>query len=284
MTIDEFLECAEACSTVEELGQAFTRAIEEVGYQNVSYVRIDSNGLLELPLVSMPGQFAQIYAECDCERSDPVFAEAATTTQPFYWDDIPNARKLTKLELQTVSVCRDADAHSGLSIPFHGPDGTIDLIGVSLRDATKQDKRATARISALAAIMRRRYWEMCGFDAQSKRGPVVDVAHTGGPPGMTLSHCYALTLISIAERRRAMSLECLSRSINTHVDAADIEFLLEWGYVVERPDDDTFEYRYAPSPLGAQHSATCMHAKLLARNACSRLGIPLSERPKVNER
>lgn len=263
MTIEEFAALSQACGNVEDLGRLFTRAIAGAGYQNVSFVRIDAKGYLALPYLEKPKGFVEIYVDERCEQSDPVLVEALKTGQPFYWNEIPLRRELSPGERHTVNVCRKVGAHSGLSIPHHGPDGAIDLINVSLRDEAKADTSAAAvaRLVAMTSIMRWRYWQIRNeLQAAASIGGV-DVVHTGGPPGMTNARCQALVLIDIADRRRQIGLPHLSLQIGRHVADGDLAYLLSWGYVHDRPDDGSFRYQLAPTPLGSQDLATCEHAR-----------------------
>lgn len=278
MSIDEFLEHAEACTTVEELGRAFRKAIESAGHPSAPIVANDAAGFLKSSLLNMPEQPNRIDAGPGCDHSNPMSAAAVSANDPFHLYDIAPKQKLTKQAQQTASACHNTDACLGRSTPFPGKGGT------NLQFETKQDKRSKARISALAAIMQRRYCEICNLTHQCELEAMAAVPHAGGPPGMTLGHCHALVLIATAERRRAMSLGCMSRSITAYVSEDHVKFLLEWGYVVERPDDDAFEYRFAPSPLGGQHIATCNHARLLGRHACGCLDLPRGERPSIKKR
>lgn len=276
MTIEDFLEQSLTCRTVDELGALFVGAIAAAGYQNMTFARVDHEGFIEIPFLHTPEPFVPAYLEAGCARSDAVLRQAAVSSQPFYWADIAATRELSRGEQRTFSVSRDVGVHSGLSIPFHGPGGVIDLIGVSLRDGNTQDRAATGRIVAIASIFRWRYWQLQN-EAQAAPAAAAPGQHVGGPPDMTHAHCRALVLIDLAEHRRRIGLTEMSRTLPRYVAEADLAQLLSWGYVVEVPDDNRFVYCYAPSLLGRRHIETCLQAQMTRRRAWS-VDVPRHER------
>lgn len=258
MTVDEFLALSNECDSIDELGRLFVAAIGTAGYQNATFVRVDGNGMVAAPFLELPEGFVDIYFGEHCDRNDAVLAEAARSIQPFFWGDIAQSPATTAAGLKTFEVCREAGAHTGLSMPFHGPDGAIDLIGVSLRDERAGDLAAAGKLVALASIMRWRYWQI--RTAIAARGPQFEKRHIGGPAGMTSSHCRALVLIDLAERRRRLGLVQMTRQIFDYVSELDLQDLLSWGQVTEEADDTAFRFHLVASPLGANHIATCPEA------------------------
>lgn len=280
MTIEEFLAASNECTTREELARQFVRAVESTGYQNVTFVRVGSGGFVDTPVMSIPGQFLDSYITAGCEREDAVLVEAARSSQPFFWNEVADQRPLSAGEIRTFGICREVGVHSGFSIPFHGPDGIVDLIGVSLRDQTKVDSAAAGRIVALASILRWRYWQISSRAPDAPLDPTL--VHAGGPPGMNSAHCRALVMVDLAVRRRSMGLHQMMRQIGDYVSDADLAFLLSWGYVVERADDNSFTYDFALSALGERHVASCTIARMHRRRAWGS-EVPRYERPRANE-
>ena len=265
MTIDEFLTLSAACTSIDELGTLFVNAIGTAGYQNASFVRVDREGIVAVPFLVAPQPFLEAYLDSGCHRDDAVVTKAHRASEPFFWDDVARERNVSDGGLRTFSICREAGVHSGLSIPFHGPGGAIDLVGVSLRDEQKADRGAAGKIVALSAIMRWRYWQLRNV---LEAGRSIDqAAHVGGVPGMTDSHCRSLVLVAISAHRWKIGLAQMSSRLTDYVPENDLAYLLSWGYVVEESDDTTFHYHYAPSPLGTQHIQTCENAKRHRRQA-----------------
>lgn len=259
MSVEEFLALSNACKTIEELGRLFVKAIASAGYQNATFVRIDGKGFIAAPFLEMPTGFVDVYFDEHCDRDDAVLVAAAHSVQPFFWGDLARGPTTTASELKTFDVCREAGAHSGLSLPFHGPDGVIDLIGVSLRDERVGDLAATGKVVALASVMRWRYWQI--RNALEASRPHVEVGHIGGPDGMTSSHCRALVLVDLAERRRRLGLVQMTRQLTDYMQERDLQDLLSWGLIVEEADDTVFRFHLVASPLGTNHIATCQEAK-----------------------
>lgn len=271
MSVEEFLALSNDCKTIEDLARLFTSAIGTAGYQNASFVRIDGKGFVAAPFLEMPAGFVDVYFGERCDRGDAVLEEAARSVQPFFWADLARSPTTAASGLRTFEVCREAGVHSGLSLPFHGPDGAIDLIGVSLRDERTSDLAATGKIVALVAIMRWRYWQIRNTLETCR--PAVEDGHFGGPVGMTSSHCRALVLVDLAERRRQLGLRQMTRQLFDHVSERDVQDLLSWGQIIEAADDTDFRYHYVASPLGANHMANCPEAAKHRRAAWD-AGVP----------
>lgn len=259
MTIEEFIARSSSCSTIEELGALFASAVADAGYQNASFARIDRDGILAVPILVAPSQFPEAYVDLGCYRDDAVLTKAQRTSQPFYWDDVAREKDVSAGGLRTFSVCREAGVHSGLSIPFHGPGGVIDLVGVSLKDEQKADREAAGKIVALSAIMRWRYWQLRNA---LEPGRSLDAnEHNGGASGMTDSQCRSLVLVALSAHRWQIGLAQMSNQLTDYVSENDLAHLLSWGFVVEKGDDTTFRYHYVLSPLGMQHIQNCANAK-----------------------
>lgn len=271
MSFEEFLALSNDCKSIAELGRLFVRAIGAAGYQNASFVRVDGKGFVAAPFLEMPAGFVDVYFGEHCDRDDAVLDEAARSVQPFFWADLVRSPTTAVAGLKTFEVCREAGAHSGLSLPFHGPDGAIDLIGVSLRDEQTSDLAATGKVVALASVMRWRYWQI--RNAVEACRPVVEDRHVGGPDGMTSSHCRALVLVDLAERRRRLGFMQMAHQLFDYVSEGDVHDLLSWGQIVEEADDTDFRYHYVASPLGANHMANCTEAAKHRRAAWDN-GVP----------
>lgn len=265
MTIEEFLALSASCTSIEELGTLFARSIATAGYQNATFIRVDSDGIFAVPFLVAPQPFLETYLKEGCDRDDPVVTKAQCTSQPFFWDDVAREKNISAAGHRTFSVCREIGLHSGLSIPFHGPSGAIDVVGVSLRDEQKADRDAAGKIVGLAAIMRWRYWQL--RNSLEAGRPFDERAHIGGASGMTDSQCRSLVLVALSAHRWRIGLVQMSNQLNDYVPEKDIAYLLSWGFVVERSDDSTFRYHYVPSPLGMQHILTCANAKRHRRDA-----------------
>jgi len=93
-----------------------------------------------------------------------------------------------------------------------------------------------------------------------------DNSHRGGPPGMTAAHCRALVLADVAARRSEAGLTDLSLNLFRHCSDHDLECLLQWGLLMEIPDDLMMRYFLAPTILGRAHLSTCPAAPEFRRD------------------
>lgn len=152
-----------------------------------------------------------------------------------------------------------------------------DLIGLSRRDKSAVDRSRTSIVQAKISHVRWRYWYLQST-GKMLPGSAAKSIHIGGPKGMTGEHCRALVFTSVAARRWEMGLIDLNSRLLKFVGTRELDDLLKWGLVTERPDDDRFEYYFAPTVLGICHMSSCEQVETYRRDAweldCSRHEIP----------
>lgn len=281
LTIEDYIERAERCRTVDELGQLYFKAMQEEGFENLSFCRVKNKRTISSPWLIFPDGFIDHYYDGALYRHDPFLSRVPSANGPVYWADIEDGGRLLKVEQKFLDQARDRGVHSGLSMPFHGPDGHCDVIGLSLRRNDRPDRSRTAIIQAKTTHTRWRYWHLIQ-DQQYAAAVNQDneLIHIGGPRGMTGRHCRTLVFVDVAARRWEMGFTDFNRDILKHVRASDLEALLRWGLVTERADDDRFRFYFAPTVLGTCHLGACGQA---ARHRCDiwEMDIARREMPKL---
>ncbi len=258
LTIEDYIERAELCRTVDELGKLFLQAMQEEGFENLSFCRVENKRTTSSPWLIFPDGFVSTYYGTAMYRNDPFLSRVPRAIGPMYWDDIELHGRLEKLEREMLGRSRECGVHSGLSIPYHGPDGQCDIIGLSLRRNDRPDRSRTSIVQAKSTHTRWRYWQI--VQALQRDPPLIQdtgLIHLGGPKGMTFSHCRALVFVDVAARRWDMGFVDLNRDILRYVRVSDLEALLKWGLVTERADDDRFRFYFAPTVLGVCHMGGC---------------------------
>jgi hypothetical protein len=266
LSIEEFIALTEECSTVSELGQLLHKAMQEEGFENLSFCRVHNGRKIVQPWLFLPDGFVETYYQSDFFKNDPIVARMPLARGPVYWSDLELRGRLTKAERKMVADCRELGVRDGVSFPFHGPDGLCDLIGVSRRNKGEPDRSRTGIIQAKINHARWRYWYLQNTGNMLARDANTRI-HLGGPRGMTANHCRALVFTSVAARRWEMGLIDLNSHLLNFVRTRELEDLLKWGLVSERPDDDRFEYYYAPTVLGMCHLTGCEQVELFRREA-----------------
>ncbi len=293
-SVDAFIEEAQRCQTVAELGALHKRAMGEEGYANVIFCRLHADGGMELPWQNMPAGYVDTYRAHHFEECDPVLACLSSTRGLLRWTDVAGTPALSKAERDMMENCRSMGVHSGLSLPFHGPDGQCDIFSMSLRTNDRPDPARTPIIEAKTFHAWSRYWHLLnGMTPVNVPGAAAravhaqrrfhwvsdDNSHRGGPPGMTAAHCRALVLADVAARRSEAGLTDLSLNLFRYCPDHDLERLLRWGLVTEIPDDFMMRYFLAPTVLGRAHLSICPAAPEF-RRAIWEMDVRHGERPK----
>lgn len=292
-TGEEFREAVDSCSTVEALFAHFRRAMAAEGYENVAFTVLHPSGCAELPFLELPRGFAEIYIEQGFQFRDPVLKAAPHRRAPFFWSDLERSPHFCRDERAVIEISREIAVRDGVTIPFHGPDGAVELFSLSQRVPNSIDPSRTPIVHARTFEARRRYWELAETAAgaaertfgEGSIGMRVDPApwaplrvHGGGPPGMTRDHCRTLVLVEITARRWQAGLTRLNETISSYCAETDLEYLLTRGLISEVDDDDRWRFYLAPTLLGRALLASCPeaphHRRSIARLALMRGEVP----------
>ena len=280
MTLDEFLARSQTCSCIDDLGTLFTGAVAALGYTNISFVRLGLIGeaaeqLFPKPLAmeAAAGRETSETGHCDaiCHDVTPPGQRSGGSSRP--------APKAKVGGPRSAVMTGDGRGHN-LSIPLYNSNGSVDLVRVTAVGQAS-DEAVAARVTALAMLMRNRYWQLRQASPQPRR--VLQRSHSGGPPDMTNAHCRALVLIDLAENRRKMGLPHLSDKLADSINASDLRDLQTWGYVVEEADDMVFRYYHVPSPLGTQHLFSCRQAREYRREGWRLAGLRHERCMKIDD-
>lgn len=105
-SVDTFIEEAQRCQTVEELGTLHKRAMAEEGYTNVIFCRVFADGGLELPWLSVPTGYIETYRAHRFETSDPILARLPSTRGLLRWSDVTEKVALAKPERDVMENSR----------------------------------------------------------------------------------------------------------------------------------------------------------------------------------
>lgn len=293
-SVDAFIEQAQRCETVDELGTLHMRAMAEEGYANVIFCRVSADGGMQLPWCGVPMGYMETYRAHRFETADPILARLPSARGLLRWSDVTDTVALTKAEWDVMENSRSMGVHSGFSLPFHGPYGQCDIFSMSLREHEPPDPARTPIVEAMTFHTWSRYWHIVNGCAPAAGAPVPDIAdgerrrfhwvrddhsHRGGPPGMTSAQCRALVLVDVAARRADAGLLDLTLNLSRYCAAADLEFLLRHGLITEVPDDFMMRYLLAPTVIGRAHLSTCPAAPEFRRGIWE-MDVRRREQPK----
>lgn len=293
---EDFREAVGSCSTVAELFAQYRTAMALEGYDNIAFTVLHPNGYAELPFLELPHGFAETYIEQGFQFRDPVLKAAPHARAPFFWSDLERNPHFCSDERAVIEISREIGVHTGVTVPFQGPEGVVELFSLSQRVSNRLDPARTAIVHARTFEVRRRYWELADVAATAATAPAFGDgalglrvepapwtpldAHNHGPAGMTSDHCRTLVLVEIAARRWEAGLPRLNEALGRHCSESALEFLLSWGLVCEVADDERWRFYLAPTVLGRRHLACCPDAPR-HRRAVSRLALTRGEVPSV---
>jgi len=262
LTIREYIEEANNVSSAEDLAALLVRDMASEGYDNVSFRRVKAGELLLVQCVSLPTSFIEEYYANEFMADDPLVAAALASPGKFYWADLEAKQTLSSRQYDVLQAFRDLGVHSGISFPFHGLDGSCDLIGLSQRQFDPVDPERLAIVEEKLRYTRWCYWELRQKHAslaRLKRECDSWLDHKRGPPGMMAHHCRALVFVSVAAQRWECGFRRFNKHLLNYVAPEDLEYLLRWGLVHEVPDDEHFYYYLVPTVLGLNHFHNCSH-------------------------
>ncbi len=262
LTPREFVEAANNAESAEDLSNLLIRDMREEGYDNLSFRRVKAGELLLIHCASLPEVFLEAYFANQFMLDDPLVATGLASNGMFHWTDLETKTILPKRQREVLQAFRDLGVHSGISFPFHGPDGTCDLVGLSQRNSDPLDPKRLVGIEVKLKYTRWRYWELrqkSSLQNQKHSYCTYSLSHKRGPPEMMAHHCRALVFIMVAAQRWQNGFTRFNKDLLKYVSADDLEFLLSWGLVHELPDDGHFYYYFAPTVLGINHLSCCTH-------------------------
>lgn len=291
---EEFREAVGSCTTIEGLFAHYRGAMALEGYQNIAFTVLHPGGYAELPFLELPPGFAETYIEQGFQFRDPVLRAAPHARAPFFWSDLERNRHFCSDERAVIEISREIGVHTGVTVPFQGPEGVVELFSLSQRVSNRLDPARAAIVHARTFEVRRRYWELAELAATHAAAPAFGdgalglrvepapwapmLAHSHGPAGMNGDHCRALVFVEIAARRWEAGLPALNETLGRHCSESALEFLLSWGLVSEVADDERWRFYLAPTVLGRKHLACCPDAPR-HRRAVSRLALMRGEVP-----
>ncbi len=261
LIINDFKAALKGVASKEDLASLLIRDMRAEGYDNITFRRVKKQQILQVPCAALPQPFVDEYYANAFMGDDPIMAAAQRYRRRFHWSEL-NINDMTLRQRNLMEVFRDLGVQSGTSFPFHGPDGCCDLIGISQRHAEPLDLTRIGLIEDKIKLARWRYWEL----RQNESSAIENThhceswaIHKRGPQDMMANHCRALVFVSVAAHRWRHGLTGFNKNLFNYVSQADVEFLLRWGLVQERPDEEQFYYYYAPTVLGQHHMRSCTH-------------------------
>ncbi len=155
-TIDRFIEETNQAKSSEEVSRLFGDALKDFGYDRFCYSLITDHPSLGLGAghgiaKNYPDDWMTYYAANHYEKKDPVPRHAFSTSRPFTWNWLTQARKLNPEQKKVMNEARDARLLDGIGIPICGHNGELAGVGMaSSAGGICPDKNMLTKISALS--------------------------------------------------------------------------------------------------------------------------------------
>lgn len=272
-SIDEFLVAIAQCPTPELLFTTYASDMKTEGYDNVVFARLGPPDLRlhEVPYGRLPDGAANICFDEHKWEHDPMLAASRHAAVPFTWADEMDGREHTAWERRVMQTAAELGMRDGLTMPFHGPGGTWDVVNLSMRQKKVLDASRIAIVNLKTYATVQRYLVLTiGGKAT---GPWTGLAQPRTVPAplprrkhpqhgdcvgpISDTECRAIALVEIAARRYSAGLLDLNRRVPDIVGQKVLYQFMDRGLIQEVADDLRFHFVFRPSPVGRNHMRLC---------------------------
>jgi len=155
-----FVDALKALSTVDDVADAFERAVARYGVEHFIATGLSVNGLPfeELVIASRwPAEFFLLYVENDFARLDPLIRRSIQSYMPFEWQAESYRSDGNPRVAEIMRRAAEFGLRQGYLVPIHGPKGYEGCISMAANalDLTAPAKSAV-HLMALYAFDRMR--------------------------------------------------------------------------------------------------------------------------------
>ena len=121
--VQSFIEDCERATTLSHLSDAFQRALEDLGFRYFACgSHVDPLHPREaVMLLTYPKAWVKAYSEMQLHSIDPVFARAAQSGLPFFWDDPAFTSTVKPGQRRMLDEARRFGVEHGYTISVHSP-------------------------------------------------------------------------------------------------------------------------------------------------------------------
>lgn len=134
MRIGEFIEASNQAEAPEQVFAVLQDAVAELGFDRIMYRALRNHPDTVLPCTarSYPDEWIAHYVERKYTETDPVRHRCLTSSQPFLWADLVDAKK--RDESRIFHEAEDVGLKDGVAVPIHGPAG--ECVGVGFASSS----------------------------------------------------------------------------------------------------------------------------------------------------
>lgn len=136
MRIEDFIAASNAAKSVDELFELYKKAMAELGFDRLIFSLMTEHIAIKRPAghglkLNYPDNWMEFYVERNLQVTDPVRHKMYAAPGVFTWQSLVEPRHLTKTQVQTLEMGKDAGLRDGIGIPLRGPRGAIAGVGAA---------------------------------------------------------------------------------------------------------------------------------------------------------
>jgi len=162
--IQHNIERISAAANANDAFEAFTKSMNEFGYDRVAYTLCTDHPSLNLPKqhglsTSYPADWMNHYVDNSFLKVDPIVKELLNKRTPFFWDEVIKKQDKDNPAFQLMMDAEDAGVGDGIGISFETPQSEITGIGLarSERYSYKQSYEDIAAIYLITSYFHETY-------------------------------------------------------------------------------------------------------------------------------
>lgn len=136
MRIEDFIEASNKAKSVDELFELYKKAMGELGFDRLIFSLMTDHLAIKRRAghgikLNYPDNWMEFYVERNLQITDPVRHKMYAAPGVFTWQSLIDPARLTRTQVETLEMGREAGLRDGIGIPLRGPRGAIAGIGAA---------------------------------------------------------------------------------------------------------------------------------------------------------
>ncbi|MGF1611309.1 MAG: LuxR family transcriptional regulator [Kiloniellales bacterium] len=157
MRISEFIERSNKAGSAAELFALLVGVAGALGYDRLAYGVLSgtlppqAEGRAPAVVLNYPGDWVEYYFEQGFQALDPVVRYTPLMPAAYPWRALERCFALDREEVRVMQEAREAGLRAGISVPLHGPWGTVKVVSFASSSGAGEPERQAGQLQALAA-------------------------------------------------------------------------------------------------------------------------------------